>query len=78
MRHSHTFTACRRAVIATALGLVLALSLVACAQLGVGTPSPVGCSLLFISGDLVADNGRVVLVGLEVIGKRRPVPPRLA
>ncbi len=65
MRRSDTFTACRRAVIATAVGLVLSLSLAACAQLGVGTPGPVGCSLVFIFGDLVADNGRVVLANWD-------------
>ena len=71
-----TFTACRRAVVATALGLVLSLALVACSQLGVGAPSDVRCSLLVIPGDLVADNGRVVLLGTHAITETpwRPVP----
>jgi hypothetical protein len=56
-----TVTASRRAVIAAAVGLVLSVSLGACSQLGIGAPKPVGCSLVFIFGDLVADNGRVVL-----------------
>lgn len=60
------------------LGLALSLALVACAQLGIGAPSPVGCSLLFISGDLVADNGRVVLLaGHEILDQPQGRPVRL-
>lgn len=63
-----TLTACCRAVVPAALGLVLSVSLVACAQLGIGAPRHVSCSLLFIPGDLVADDGRVVLLaGHEII-----------
>jgi hypothetical protein len=93
-----TFTASRRAIVVTAVGLVLSLSLFACSRSSDGganpatvaqasqavvTPAPtsaatpdptpdptpasptdwgVGCSLTFIYGDLVADNGRTVLV----------------
>jgi hypothetical protein len=93
-----TFTSSRRAVVATALGLALSLSLAACSRSSEGgatpatgaqasqavstqTPTPAatpdptsdpkpdasyvgegGCSLIFIYGDLVADNGRTVLV----------------
>ena len=64
----HTFTSSRRAVLATAVGMVLSLALVACSA------DRSACSLLFIFGDLVADNGRVVLVSSNVGEVNRPVP----
>jgi hypothetical protein len=55
-----TFTASRRAVVATALGLAMSLSLVGCSR--ADAPSEmVGCTLLWYDGYLVADNGRVFL-----------------
>ncbi len=65
-----TLTASHRAFMATAVGLVLSLSLVACSQADVG---PTTCSLLFIDGDLVADDGRVVLVNSGAI-RAGPAP----
>ncbi len=59
-----TFTASRRAIVATTVGLVLSLSLAACSQISelvADAPSErVGCSLLQFHGDLVAEDGRVV------------------
>lgn len=52
-----TLTASRRAVIATALGLAMSISLVACSQ----PLEDVGCSLYQWHGDLVNENGRAVL-----------------
>ena len=49
-----------RAVAATALGLVLSLSLVGCAQ-EAASPTWVGCSLGQMHGRLVAENGRPVV-----------------
>lgn len=69
-----TLIASRRAGVATAVGLAMALSLGGCSQAPV--QEPVGCSLLFIDGYLVADNGRVVLLGADSITATpsRPVP----
>jgi hypothetical protein len=59
----HTLTASHRAIVAAALGLAVSLSLGACSPMVAGAPTgQVGCSLLFIYGDLVADNGRTALV----------------
>jgi hypothetical protein len=68
-----TRTASRRAIVAAAVGLGMSLSLVGCSQRGAGSTS---CSLLFIPGDLLADNGRVVLLGTHAITATpwRPVP----
>jgi hypothetical protein len=72
----HTSTAPRRAVVATALGLVLSLSLGACTQLGLVAPSEliVGCSLYQYHGNLVAENGRPVFRTLQDDIPPDPVP----
>jgi hypothetical protein len=60
-----TSTASRRALVATALGLSLPLSLAAfvgISQMADARREEVGCSLLWINGYLVADNGQVALV----------------
>jgi hypothetical protein len=54
------WTASRRAVVATAVGLALSLSLVGCSQ-EAASPTWVGCSLGQNHGTLVAHNGRVFL-----------------
>jgi hypothetical protein len=62
-------TASRRAAVATAVGLALPLSLVAwsgISRLAADAREEVACSLLFITGDLVADNGRVALANSNV------------
>ena len=56
-----TLTGIQRAAAATALGLVLSLSLVGCSLLLAESPTEAaGCSLAQFHGDLVADNGRVL------------------
>ena len=71
----HTFTASRRAVVATAGGLVLSLSLVACSQQAGGAHSDVvGCSLEQFHGNLVADNGRAVFRSIQHNLPSDPVP----
>src|SRR4051794_27922423 len=58
-----TFTTSRRVIVVAAIGLVLSPSLAGCSLLARAAPSDfVGCSLLFIDGSLVADDGRVVLL----------------
>lgn len=71
----HMFTAARRAVVATAVGVVLSLVLVACSQ----TVPPddddvVGCSLQQFHGDLVAESGRPVFRSLQDNLPPDPVP----
>jgi hypothetical protein len=55
-----TLTASHRAIVVTAVGLVLSLSLVGCSQ-DAASPTWVGCSLGQNHGNLVAHNGRVFL-----------------
>jgi hypothetical protein len=70
-----TLTASRRAVLASSVGLVLSLSLVACTQLAGGTPSAlVGCMLYQFHGNLVAENGRPVFRTRQQDIPRDPVP----
>jgi hypothetical protein len=64
-----TSTASRRALVATALGLSLPLSLAAflgISQLADARREAVNCSLRWIDGFLVADSGRVALVKSSV------------
>ena len=71
----HTFTASRRAVVATAGGLVLSLSLTACSPLAGGAHGDVvGCSLEQFHGDLVADDGRAVFRSIQHDLPSDPVP----
>ena len=71
----HTFTASRRAVVATAVGIVLSLSLVACSPLAGGAHSGVvGCSLEQFHGTLVAENGRPVFRSIQHNLPSDPVP----
>jgi len=63
-----TLTASRRAVLAIAVGLVLPLALGACSD------DRSVCSLRFIEGDLVADDGRVVLVHPNLVEENHLVP----
>ena len=71
----HTFTASRRAVVATAGGLVLSLSLVACSPPAGGAHRDVvGCSLQQFHGNLVADNGRAVFRSIQHNLPSDPVP----
>ena len=70
-----TFTASRRAVVATAGGLFLSLSLVACSPLAGGADRDVvGCSLQQFHGDLVAENGRPVFRSIQDNLPTDPVP----
>lgn len=59
-----TLTGSHRALVATAVSLVVSLSLAGCSQLSqsvVASPTMVGCLLAQFHGDLVAENGRPVL-----------------
>ena len=70
-----TFTASRRAVAATAGGLLLSVSLVACSQQAVGPDRDVvGCSLQQFHGNLVAENGRAVFRSIQDNLPADPVP----
>jgi hypothetical protein len=71
-----TFTASRRAVVATAVGVVLALSLVACSRKTVmSAPDAVfGCSLQQFHGNLVAETGRPVFRSIQDNLPPDPVP----
>lgn len=70
-----TFTASRRAVVATVGGLVLSLLLVACSQLAGGAHSDVvGCSLEQFHGNFDADNGRAVFRSIQHNLPSDPVP----
>jgi hypothetical protein len=74
-RGMHRFTASRRAMVATAGGLVLSLSLVACSQLAGGAQRDVvGCSLEQFHGNLVADDGRAVFRSIQHNLPSDPVP----
>jgi hypothetical protein len=58
--------------LAAALGIAMALSLVGCSPVA----APSACSLLFIDGHLVADDGRVVLLpgpSFAAWGRRVPL-----
>lgn len=69
----HTLIASRGAVVATAVGLVLSLSLVACSPTVRGEdPNVVGCSLEQFHGDLVAMFGRPVFRSIQ--GNLLPFP----
>ena len=70
----HTFTASRRAVVATSVGLVLSLSLVACSRTVADAPNDVACSLQQFHGDLVAENGRPVFRSIQHNLPSDPVP----
>jgi hypothetical protein len=63
-------------IVATTVGLVMSLALVACSRATVGSPATVGCSLLQFHGELVALNGRAVLrpLGDTWQGRTGPVP----
>ena len=67
-----TLIASRRAVVATAVGLAMALSLGGCSQAPVR--ETVGCSLEQFHGDLVAEDGRPVFVSIQHNLPPKPVP----
>jgi hypothetical protein len=55
-----TLTPARRAVVATAVGLLASLSLIACSQIAAAPVDLVGCTLESFEGDLVAGDGQTV------------------
>jgi hypothetical protein len=70
-----TLTPSRRAILAAAVGLVASLSLVGCSR--GAAESQVACLLLQFHGELVAVNGRAVLMPLGANtwgGRTGPVP----
>jgi len=70
-----TLTASHRAVVASAVGLVLSLSLVACSQTVSSAPDDVvGCSLAQFHGNLVAEDGRPVFRSIQHDLPSDPVP----
>jgi hypothetical protein len=70
-----TRTALRRAVVAASLGLLVVVTLAACARpVGSSRSALVGCSLFQHHGNLIAENGRPVFRSIQHDLPPDPVP----